>query len=430
MFYILRIYRYFVGDNTQTMKIRPSICIVIAAIAVLLTNDLVAQNSIVVGAERINRYRPFLYGKNVAIVGNQTSQIGSVHLVDSLLSLDVNIVKIFAPEHGFRGTADAGEYVSNGRDTKTGIPIVSLYGANKELPVEHLDGVDIVIFDIQDVGARFYTYISTLHYVMKSCGAAGVPLIVLDRPNPNGFYVDGPVNTLEKPSFVAMHPVPVVHGMTIAEYAQMILGEGWISPSFELDLIVIPCENYTHDSIYRLPVKPSPNLPTHNSVMLYPSLCFFEGTNVSIGRGTESPFEMVGAPWFPKDAPYSFIPESMSGAKYPKYEGEKCYGYNLEMFGRLAPQQRRLNLFWLMQSYQMAPDKSVFFNPDFFDLLAGGSALREMVEAGKDETEIIESWAEGLNNYLQIRKKYLLYKDFTPFSNDPQFRRGMAPSKR
>jgi len=414
----------------MTMKIRLLVYFLSVLFFTLLSSDVFAQEPIVVGAERINRYRPFLYGKNVAIVGNQTSRVGDVHLVDSLLSLDVNIVKIFAPEHGFRGTADAGEHVSNGKDTKTGIPIVSLYGANKELPVEHLKGVDIVIFDVQDVGARFYTYISTLHYVMKSCGEVGIPLIVLDRPNPNGYFVDGPINKLEKPSFVAMHPVPVVHGMTIAEYAQMVLGEGWISPGFELDLIVIPCENYVHDSIYRLPVKPSPNLPTHASIMLYPSLCFFEGTQVSIGRGTDRPFEMVGAPWFPTDAPYTFTPESKPGAKYPKFEGEKCYGYDLEMFGRIAPQQRRLNLFWLMQSYEMAPDKKDFFKADFFDLLAGGPQLREMIESGKNEADIIESWAEDLNQYLQIRKKYLLYKDFTPFKNEPQFRRGLSPSQK
>jgi len=368
-----------------------------------------AFNKIEVGAERINRYLPYLYGKNIGVVANQTSRVGGVHLVDTLQARGCNLERIFSPEHGFRGTADAGETVQNGVDAQSGISIVSLYGSNKRFPADLLDGMDVLLFDLQDVGARFYTYISTLHYAMEACAAKGVQLIILDRPNPNGFYVDGPMNKLDEPSFIAMHPVPVVHGMTIAEYAQMLVGEGWIDGADALDLAVVPCFGYRHSSKYELPVPPSPNLRSQQAIYLYPSLCFFEGTTVSIGRGTSTPFEVVGAPYFSEDAPYEFTPKSSFGAKSPKWQDKVCHGYNLKDYAPFLWEQGQLNIFWLMDAYRQTPDDVKFWNAEFFDLLAGGPELREQIVAGKTEQEIRASWAPDLAAFAAIRRKYLLY---------------------
>ena len=290
-----------------------------------LLTSVLSYSQIMVGAERINSYLPLLQEKKIAIVGNQSSLIQKKHLVDSLLSRNINIIKVFSPEHGFRGIEDAGAKIEDGIDEKTGIPIISLYGRNKKPTNKQIKEIDIIIFDIQDVGARFYTYISTLHYVMEAASENNIKVIVLDRPNPNGHYVDGPVREDMFKSFVGMHPVPIVHGMTIGEYALMINGENWISN--KCDLLVIKMENYNHDTHYNLPVKLSPNLPNAKAVNLYPSLCLFEGTNVSVGRGTDYPFQQFGSPYLKSN--YSFIPKSKSGSRKPKHENKKCYGFNL-----------------------------------------------------------------------------------------------------
>ena len=282
-----------------------------------------ANESLQVGAERTDKYFPLLKDKAIGVVGNQSSLIGTTHLVDSLLSAKLQVVKVFSPEHGFRGTADAGAHIENGTDEKTGLPIISFYGKNKKPSQSQLEGIEILLFDIQDVGARFYTYISTLHYVMEAAAENNIPLIVLDRPNPNGHYIDGPILDTAYRSFVGMHPIPIVHGMTIGEYAQMINGEKWLTDSVECDLTIISMLGYNKQTPYDLPVKPSPNLPNAQAVNLYPSLCLFEGTNISVGRGTDLPFQHYGAPYLESD--YSFVPESGAGAKYPKHEGERCY---------------------------------------------------------------------------------------------------------
>lgn len=362
------------------------------------------------GASRTALYKGMLEGKAVAVVANQTSEIGRTHLVDSLISLGINIKTIFAPEHGFRQLADAGETISDGKDSQTGVKIISLYGKhNKPLP-EDLAGIDIVIFDIQDVGARFYTYISTLHYVMESCARNGKKLIVLDRPNPNGFYFDGNIADTAYRSFVGMHPVPVVHGMTIGEYAGMINGEGWLSKGLKCDLTVIKCSNYDHRTYYTLPVRPSPNLPNQNSVYLYPSICFFEGTNISLGRGTSFPFQVFGSPLLP-DRGFSFTPESTAGAANPPLKGVKCYGTDLRdaLKNKLVPDPK-LNLEWLIGAYNDYPDKTKFFT-SYFDVLASGPLLREQIEKGMTARQIRDTWKPGLKKFAEIRRKYLLYKE-------------------
>lgn len=379
------------------------------------------ENNIIVGANRTKDYLPLLKGKRVGIVGNQSSVIfkddqhtTNTHLVDSLLKLQINIVAVFSPEHGFRGTADAGELVKDGIDDKTGLPIISLYGDNKKPKLEKdsskSDGaVDIVIFDLQDVGARFYTYISTLHYVMEACAEADIPLLILDRPNPNAHYVDGPVLEEAHKSYVGMHPIPVVHGMTIGEYAQMINGEAWLKNEVQCDLKIIPVKNYTHQTPYALPIKPSPNLPNATSINLYPSLCFFEGTNVSMGRGTSKQFQVVGSPYFElKSHHYTFTPQPNEGAKYPKHQNKVCSGYDLSQQQPL----QALNLSWLIEFYKAnkehAPKESFF--TDFFTLLAGTKTLQQQIEAGLSETEIKASWQKDLLDFKTLQKPYLIYE--------------------
>ncbi len=377
-------------------KIKQIICIGL----LLLTFSVNAQE-LVLGAERTNIYLPLLKNKKIAVVGNQTSMIANTHLVDSLLSLKVNVVKVFSPEHGFRGKADAGAKIEDETDEKTGLPIISLYGKNKKPTTEQLKGIELLLFDIQDVGARFYTYISTLHYVMEAAAENNIKVIVLDRPNPNGHYIDGPIREKGFESFVGMHPIPIVHAMTIGEYAQMINGEKWIAR--QCDLTVIEMENYTHDMSYDLPIKPSPNLPNSRSINLYPSLCLFEGTNVSLGRGTEYPFQHFGAPYLKSN--YSFTPKSGEGSKSPPHENKKCYGTDLRFQDNYLEE---INLNWLIESYNNCPEKEKFFN-SFFDKLAGTDKLRLQIIEGKTVKEIKESWQEGLNSFKQKRREYLIY---------------------
>lgn len=365
-----------------------------------------------VTAELTEKWLPLLKDKRVAVVTNQTGMIGEVHLVDSLMSLKVNVMKVFAPEHGFRGEADAGAHVKDEKDRRTGLSIVSLYGSNKKPTTAQVADVDLLLFDIQDVGVRFYTYISTLHYVMEAAAENGKGVIVLDRPNPNGFYVDGPVLKMEHKSFVGMHPVPLVHGMTIGEYAQMINGEGWLKNGLKCDLQVIKCEGYSHDRYYELPVRPSPNLPNMSSIYLYPSLGLFEGTIVSVGRGTDRPFQCIGYPGNPI-GDFKFTPKSMPGAQDPPHKEKQCTGIDLSEYGEIQSRlDRKIELNWLIGLYREAPDKKGFFN-NFFDKLAGGIDLRERVIKGEEPEEIRASWQADLNAFKKIREKYLLYDDFT-----------------
>jgi uncharacterized protein YbbC (DUF1343 family) len=358
---------------------------------------------------QISLYLPLLKGKKVALVANQTSLVGETHLLDTLLALKINVVKVFAPEHGFRGDHSAGATVTNGKDAKTGVPLISLYGKNKKPSAESLKDVDVVVFDIQDVGVRFYTYISTMHYVMEACAENNRKLIVLDRPNPNGFYIDGPVLEPEYSTFVGMHPIPLVYGLTEGELAQMINGEGWLAKKVKCDLKVIPVKDYTHDSLYQLPVAPSPNLATMQAVYLYPTLGLFEGTDVSVGRGTAHPFEMVGKPGFTK-GDTTFTPVSIAGkAEHPPYEGVECRGLMLAGFAEdFIKTSRELYIFWLEGFYHDAPNKGAFFN-DFFDKLAGTDTLRKQIIAGTSIDDIRKSWQPGLEKYKEMRKKYLIY---------------------
>ncbi len=376
---------------------------------VLFTLCSWAKKAPLPGAYQIQSYKQLLEGKSIAIVANQTSMVGKTHLVDTLFSSGIIIKAIFAPEHGFRDLADAGETVASSKDPKTGVPVISLYGSHYKPTPADLAGIDMVIFDIQDVGVRFYTYVSTLHYVMEACAENHVKCLILDRPNPNGFYCDGNIlDTLHK-SFVGMHPVPVVHGMTVGEYAGMINGEGWLKNKVKCDLIVIKCKNYTHNTYYELPIKPSPNLPNQNSVYLYPSLCFFEGTNISLGRGTSFPFQVYGSPSLP-DTGFSFTPESVAGAKNPPLLGKKCFGVDLRnaLKDGQVPSPK-INLTWVIDAYRAFPDKSKFFIP-YFDVLAGGPVLREQIERGMTEEQIRKTWKPGLVKFSKIREKYLLYK--------------------
>ncbi len=368
--------------------------------------------ALLTGADQINEYLSLIGERKTAMVVNQTSQVNGVHLVDTLLALGVNLQKIFAPEHGFRGTADAGEQVADGRDTRTGLPIISLYGKNKKPSPEMLAGLDLVVFDIQDVGARFYTYISTMSYVMEACAEAEIPVMVLDRPNPNGHYVDGPVLKAGQSSFVGLHRVPVVHGMTVAEYARMVNGEGWLEGGVQCNLSYIPCKNYEHNTPYELPVKPSPNLPNARSIYLYPSLAFFEGTRFSIGRGTRTQFQVIGDP-DNRVGDYEFTPVSMPGAKYPKHENVLCRGLNLsELNNESLHKTNRLQLNYLIDMYSNFSDKASFFNSNnFFNLLAGNETLQQQIKAGMTEAEIRATWQQDLSVFKDIRKKYLLYKD-------------------
>ncbi|AWM13191.1 DUF1343 domain-containing protein [Flavobacterium sediminis] len=364
----------------------------------------IITDGLVLGSENFS-YLPIIKGKKIAVVANATSTVPfrRMHLVDYLLQRNFNIKRIFAPEHGFRGTADAGEVVKDGKDIKTGLPIISLYGSNKKPKPEQLDGIEVVIFDIQDVGARFYTYISTLHYVMEACAEQNIPLLVLDRPNPNGSIVDGPILEPEYTSFVGMHKIPVLHGMTIGEYAKMINGEKWLKNGIHCDLTVIPCKNYKRTMSYSLPVKPSPNLPNDQSINLYASLCFFEGTNVSVGRGTDIQFQIYGSPYLPK-TDFTFTPKPNEGAKDPLYNGKVCYGEDLTAVEKVT----QLELKWLLKAYHQTTDKTKFFN-SFFTKLAGTPKLQQQIEAGLTEKQIRDSWQPGLENFKNIRKKYLIY---------------------
>jgi len=369
----------------------------------------VANKVPVPGSHQIDMYKDLIAGKSVAVVANQTSMIGQIHLVDSLLSLGTDIRVIFAPEHGFRELADAGDNIEDGKDSETGISLKSLYGSQRKPTSADLNGIDIVIFDIQDVGARFYTYISTMHYVLEACAENNVKCIVLDRPNPNGFYFDGNILDTAYSSFVGMHPIPVVHGMTVGEYARMLNGEGWLTEGVKCDLEIIKCKKYTHKSYYVLPVKPSPNLPNQTSVYLYPSICFFEGTAISCGRGTPFPFQTFGSPDLP-DRGFSFTPESVPGAKNPRYLGVKCFGTDLRdaINMKIVPNPG-LNLEWVIEAYNDFPGKDKFFT-SYFDVLAGGPVLREQIQEGMTARQIRDTWKEGLEKFSRIREKYLLYK--------------------
>jgi uncharacterized protein YbbC (DUF1343 family) len=387
--------------------------------------------TIIPGAYRTNVYVPLLKGKRVGVFANQTSVIGNTNLIDTLLKLGVNITKIFSPEHGFRGNADAGASTTNSVDSATHVPIISLYGKKLKPTADDLKDVDALLFDIQDVGVRFYTYISSLQYFMEAAIENSKPLMILDRPNPNGFYVDGPVLDTNYKSFIGMQPVPVVYGMTIGEYAMMIAGEQWLSSDAAnkkyqwyknfaqnsvdtpFHFLVIKCSNYDHNSRYQLPVKPSPNLPDIGSIYWYPSICFFEGTNMSEGRGTDKPFQIFGAPSLPKNM-FAFTPLSKQGATSPKYANEICYGWNIS---NIKADDGKLHLQYLIAAYKLFPDKDSFFikpktGDYFFNKLAGNSILMQQLKDGKTEDEIRASWQPELNAFKQIRKKYLLYDDF------------------
>ncbi|GEC78895.1 exo-beta-N-acetylmuramidase NamZ family protein [Flavobacterium aquatile] len=356
------------------------------------------------GADNYEAYLPLLKNKKAGIVTNQTGILSNkTHLVDYLLEQKIDLKKIFAPEHGFRGTADAGELIKDGKDTKTGLPIISLYGDNKKPKAEQLAGIDILVFDLQDVGARFYTYISSLHYIMEACAENNIELIVLDRPNPNGNIVDGPLLEKEFTSFVGMHPIPTLHGMTIGEYAKMINGEKWLKNGIQCDLKVIPCLNYSHEMSYSLPIKPSPNLPNDQAINLYASICLFEGTNVSSGRGTEKQFQIYGSPYLPKSG-FSFTPVPNFGAKDPMHKNILCYGEDLSAISKVT----QLELKWLIKAYDTTSDKSKFFN-SFFTKLAGTKKLQQQIEAGVSEKDIRKSWEKDLNDFKEMRKKYLIY---------------------
>lgn len=383
--------------------------------------ETATTSDIVTGAENYDAYLPLLNGKKVGIITNQTGGFHkkgrmivldggeadaadvNLSIVDFLLNKKISVTTIFAPEHGFRGTADAGEHVVDGKDVTTGLPIISLYGDNKKPKAAQLAGIDVMVFDLQDVGARFYTYISSLHYVMEACAEHHIPLIVLDRPNPNGGIIDGPVLEKEYTSFVGMHPIPLLHGMTIGEYAQMINGEKWLKDGEQCALTVVPCLQYKRSFPYDLPVKPSPNLPNAQAVNLYASLCLFEGTNVSVGRGTEKQFQLYGSPFLPK-SDFSFTPVPNLGAKEPPYKNQLCYGEDLSRL----PKVTRLELQWLLKAYKTTADPSKFFNP-FFTKLAGTKQLQQQIEAGVTENAIRKTWEPGLTAFKAMRKKYLLY---------------------
>jgi uncharacterized protein YbbC (DUF1343 family) len=404
------------------MLMRKNIHLIII-LACLISNTVVAQSAhtknykstskIIPGADQTALYVNYLKGKSIGMVVNQTSIIGESKTpsADSLLSLGINIKKIFGPEHGFRGNASNGATVNDSTDPKTGLPVISLYGNKHYKPTtDDLKGLDLIIFDIQDVGARYYTYLSTLHYVMEACAENNVELMILDRPNPNGFYVDGPILDTAFHSFVGMHPVPIVHGMTIAEYAQMINGEGWLKNHVQCKLKIIKVAGYNHSSCYDLPVWPSPNLNSQQSILLYPGLCLFEGTTLSLGRGTYTPFQEVGHPALKGKYAYSFTPVSIAGmSEDPPQKNQVCYGIDLKNYNtNIIKTTGKLNLAWLIELYKAFPDKQHFFNA-YFAKLAGGNELRKQIEAGKTEQQIRDSWEPALSRYKNMRRKYLLY---------------------
>lgn len=364
---------------------------------------------VVPAAERLSAYLPLLEGKKTGIVANQTARVGNVHLVDTLLALGIDIQRIFAPEHGFRGNIDRGAHFDAETDEKTGLPVVPMFGSNRRPASEMLDGIDVMIFDIQDVGVRFFTYISTMHELMEACAENHKKLLILDRPNPLGDYVDGPVRQKGFESFVGKHPIPVVHGLTVGELAQMINGEKWLEGGKQCDIEIVKVENYDHKTLYSLPVKPSPNLPNDVAIRLYPSLCFFEATKVSVGRGTDFPFQVVGYP-DERFGEFRFTPRDMPGMQMnPVQEGKQCYGLDL----RNAPNDSRFTLKYLLSFYaNWNEDKPLISNSKWFNLLSGNSRLQAQIKAGKTEEEIRQSWAEELAAYKTMRKKYLLYEDF------------------
>ena len=377
----------------------------------LALSPVFAQGELRIGAERIDVITRLLEGKRVGLVVNQTSIIEKTHthLLDTLLSIGIDVRKVFAPEHGFRGTADAGQEIKDSRDVKTGVPIISIYGKNKKPSADQLADLDILVFDIQDVGARFYTYISTMHYVMEACAENHKPLVVLDRPNPNDF-VDGPVREESQRSFVGVDPLPILHGLTVGELAWMINEEGWLESTPDTcQLRIVKMENWKHGDPYWLPVKPSPNLPNDQSIRLYPSLCFFEGTNISVGRGTYYPFQMLGAP-DKRYGEFSFTPQSLPGFDTnPLHKDKTCYGVDLREY----PFEGGLSLRFLLDFYEKADDKQAFFSrPQWFDLLAGTKELRFQIIRGLSEEEIRASWQPELEQYKAKRKKYLLYPDY------------------
>lgn len=411
-FFVLLFCAFFAPAQAQIFKMDDESNIRIKAQepGALITSRIafVDKAHYVSAAMQLNDYLPLLQGKRVGLVGNQTSIVGETHLVDTLLSLGIDIKKIYTPEHGFRGNADAGAKVNSSKDEKTGLPIVSLYGKNKKPTPEMLQGIDIILFDLQDVGVRFYTYISTMTYVMEAAAENDIPVIVLDRPNPNGFYVDGPVLKPENQSFVGLHQVPVVYGMTIGEYAKMVNSEGWLKGGVTCELTVIPINNYNRNAIYELPVKPSPNLPNWESVYLYPTLCFFEGTCVSVGRGTDKPFQIFGHPAMRGD--YTFTPKSKDGATKPLLEGERCRGLDLTEYAHdFANNPQQLHIEWIIDSYQQLNEKNYIFFKKYFTLLAGSKWLQFSIENGSDANRIRASWQDNLEEFKAIRAKYLLY---------------------
>jgi len=389
------------------MTLRETILLI--SISIFINNSFASNDSLQIktGAEQIDKYISLLKCKKIGVVANQTSVIGKTHLIDSLISLGIEITKIYSPEHGFRGNADAGEAVGSNIDKKTGISVLSLYGDHKKPQKSDLDGVDLIVFDIQDVGVRFYTYISTMHYVMEACAENNIPIIILDRPNPNGFYVDGPVLNTKFKSFVGMHAVPLVHGMTIGEYAQMIDGERWLNNKIKCNLKIITCENYTHQLKYNLPVNPSPNLATMNAIYLYPSLGLFEGTAISVARGTYFPFEAIGHPDF-TGLSFSFTPKSIEGkSKNPPYLNKACFGYDLRSDSIVI-----FTLKWVIDCYHQFPNKEKYFNL-FFSKLIGNDQIALQIKKGMTEDQIRKTWEKDLKIFKNIRKKYLLYNDFT-----------------
>ncbi len=362
------------------------------------------KDHLVLGAEQLPELTTLLKGKHVGLVVNNTALVGKTHLADTLKNLGVNLVRIFGPEHGFRGDAADGELVKDSIDHKTGVLVISLYGKNKKATPAHLKGLDIIVFDIQDVGARFYTYISTLHYLMEACAENGKKLVVLDRPNPNGSYVDGPILEPELKSFVGMHPIPITHGMTIGEYALMINGEGWLEGGVKCELEIIKMKNWKHDDDYSLPVKPSPNLPNDQAIRLYPSICLFEGTKISLGRGTQMPFLILGSPEL-KDMPFQFTPVPIKGMSLePPLKNQLCYGIDL----RDVPVARKVDLKYVLMFYNLYPDKEKFFTA-YFDTLAGTTKLKQQIKDGLTEEQIRASWKPGLDAFKAKRAKYLLY---------------------
>ena len=370
----------------------------------VITLQAFAQQSPVSGAESFEKYLPSLANKNIGVVAHQASLVyGKTHLIDTLLSLGVSVHKVFAPEHGFRGNADAGETIYDQKDKKTGLEILSLHGKTKKPSKEGLGNISVMIFDLQDVGVRFYTYLSTLHYVMEACAENNIPLIVLDRPNPNGHYVDGPVLTKDNKSFIGMHPVPIVYGMTIGEYAKMINGEGWLSNKIKCDLTIIKIKNYTHETSYELPVRPSPNLPNKQAIALYPSLCLLEPTKISVGRGTEMQFQIYGHPDLNNDG-FSFKPLPNFGSKNPKLKDKTCYGKDLR--GIAFP--NKIHLEWLIDAYNESTNKSDFFLKGFHRI-AGTKNLESQIKSRVSEKVIRKSWEEDLNHFKSIREKYLIY---------------------